>query len=112
MNFLNKENVFKEWTERKTFDDIINDEKFIEEAKNENQYSLGNLQKSVDDFFASKEYKQLTVEQQVLIRGCVSELWSKLGEYIKTLDHTIITVEDIYNFINKYKDYFENFKFK
>ena len=112
MNFLNEKNVFKEWTERKTFDDIINDEKFIEEAQKENQISIGNLQKSVDEFFSSKEYKQLTVEQQVLIRGSITELWNKLGEFVETLDHKVITVEDIYNFINKYKDYFENLKFK
>ena len=112
MNFLNEKNVFKEWTERKTFDDIINDEKFIEEAKQENPISIDNLQKSVDEFFSSKEYKQLTVEQQVLIRESISELWNKLGEFVKTLDHKVITVEDIYNFINKYKDYFENLKFK
>ena len=112
MGFLNKENVYKEWEERKTFDDIINDENFIEEAKKENQISLGHLQKSIDEFFSSKEYKQLKVEQQVLIRGCLAEMSNKLGEFISTLDHTIITVEDIYNFINKYKDYFENLKFK
>jgi hypothetical protein len=112
MNFLNEKNVFKEWTERKTFDDIINDEKFIEEAQKENQISIGNLQKSVDEFFGSKEYKQLTVEQQVLIRGSITELWNKLGEFVETLDHKVITVEDIYNFINKYKDYFENLKYK
>ena len=111
-NFLNEKNVFKEWTERKTFDDIINDEKFIEEAKQESQVSLDNLQKSIDDFFGSKEYKQLTVEQQVLIRSSIAELYNKLGEYIQTLDHKVITVEDIYNFINKYQDYFENLKFK
>ena len=82
MNFLNEKNVFKEWTERKTFDDIINDEKFIEEAQKENQISIGNLKKSVDEFFSSKEYKQLTVEQQVLIRGSITELWNKLGEFV------------------------------
>ena len=111
-DFLNKENAFKEWCERKTFDDIITDEKFIEEAKQENQVSLDNIQKSVDDFFSSKEYKQLRVEQQILIRGSIEELYNKLGEFIRTLDHKVITVEDIYNFINKYKDYFENLKYK
>ena len=110
MNFLNKENEFKEWAERKTFDDIINDDKFIEEAKNDSQISLGSVEKSVNDFFKSKEYKQLTCEQQILIRGYIGELSNKLGEYVATLNHSIITVEDIYNFINKYKDYFESLK--
>ena len=62
------------------------------------------------DFFKSKEYKQLTCEQQILIRGYIGELSNKLGEYVSTLNHSIITVEDIYNFINKYKDYFEKLK--
>jgi hypothetical protein len=109
-NFLNKENEFKEWGERKTFDDIINDDKFIEEAKNDSQFSLENVEKSVNDFFKSKEYRQLTVEQQLLIKGYIGELSNKLGEYVSTLNHTVITVEDIYNFINKYKDYFEKLK--
>ena len=109
-NFLNEKNAFKEWSERKTFDDIINDDKFIEEAKNDNQISLDSVEKSVNDFFKSKEYKQLTCEQQILIRGYIGELSNKLGEYVSTLNHSIITVEDIYNFINKYKDYFEKLK--
>ena len=114
MNFLNDKNAFNEWAERKTFDDIINDEKFIEEAKKESQLSisLGNIEKSINDFFKTKEYKQLRVEQQVLIRAYIGELSNKFGEFISTLDHTVITVEDIYNFINKYKDYFENLKYK
>ena len=112
MEFLIKENTFKEWTERKTFDDIINDEHFIEEAKNGNQITLDNLQKSVNEFLGSKDYKQLTLEQQILIKGYISELWNKLGEYLSTLNHSIITVEDIYHFINKYKDYFESLKEK
>ena len=109
-NFLNDKKAFKEWSERKTFDDIINDDKFIEEAKNDNQISLDSVEKSVNDFFKSKEYKQLTCEQQILIRGYIGELSNKLGEYVSTLNHSIITVEDIYNFINKYKDYFEKLK--
>ena len=109
-NFLKEKNAFKEWSERKTFDDIINDDKFIEEAKNDNQISLDSVEKSVNDFFKSKEYKQLTCEQQILIRGYIGELSNKLGEYVQTLNHSIITVEDIYNFINKYKDYFEKLK--
>ena len=108
--FLNKKNEFQEWAERKTFDDIINDDKFIEEAKNDSQFSLENVEKSVIDFFKSKEYRQLTVEQQLLIKGYIGELSNKLGEYVSTLNHTVITVEDIYNFINKYKDYFEKLK--
>ena len=93
MNFLNVKNLYKEWTERKTFfDDIINNEKFIKEAKQENQISIGNLQKSVDKFFSLKKYEQLTVEQQVLIRGSISELWNKLGEFLKILDHKVSTV--------------------
>jgi hypothetical protein len=107
---LNKKNEFQEWAERKTFDDIINDDKFIEEAKNDSQFSLENVEKSVIDFFKSKEYRQLTVEQQLLIKGYIGELSNKLGEYVSTLNHTVITVEDIYNFINKYKDYFEKLK--
>ena len=109
-NFLKDKNAFKEWSERKTFDDIINSDKFIEEAKNDNQISLDSVEKSVNDFFQSKEYKQLTCEQQILIRGYIGELSNKLGEYVQTLNHSIITVEDIYNFINKYKDYFEKLK--
>ena len=109
-NFLNDKKAFKEWSERKTFDDIINDDKFIEEAKNDSQFSLENVEKSVIDFFKSKEYRQLTVEQQLLIKGYIGELSNKLGEYVSTLNHTVITVEDIYNFINKYKDYFEKLK--
>ena len=112
MSFMKNENTFKEWTERKTFDDIISDEKFIEEAKNGNQISIDNLENSVRDFLCSKEYRLLTVEQQTVIRGYIGELWNKLGEFVSTLNHQIITVEDIYNFIQKYKDYFESLKHK
>ena len=112
MNFLNDKNAFNEWAERKTFDDVINDEKFIEEAKKESQISISveNIEKTINDFFKTKEYRLLRVEQQVLIRAYIGELSNKFGEFLSTLDHTVITVEDIYNFINKYKDYFESLK--
>ena len=62
-DYLNNENVYKEWESRKTFDDIINDENFIDEAERENPISLENVNGTLNDFFNSKEYKQLTCEQ-------------------------------------------------
>ena len=112
VEYLMNENLYKEWEERKSFDDIINDEKFIEEAKKENPMSLERVEGTINEFFNSKEYKALTVEQQLIIRGYIGELGNKLGEYISTLNHTTITVEDIYNFIKQYKDYFADLKNK
>ena len=110
--YLNNEKLYKEWESRKTFDDIINDEKFINEAERENQMSLENINGTLNDFFNSKEYKQLSCEQQILIRGYLDELGNKFAEFISTLNHTTITVEDIYAFINRYRDYFEALKYK
>ena len=76
-----------------------------------NKYNFKELP-LLEEFLGSKDYKQLTLEQQILIKGYISELWNKLGEYLSTLNHSIITVEDIYHFINKYKDYFESLKEK
>ena len=111
-DYLNNENLYKEWESRKTFDDVINDEKFIDEAERENPISLENVNGSLNDFFNSKEYKQLTCEQQIIIRGCIGELGNKFAEFVSTLNHTTITVEDIYAFFNKYRDYFEELKYK
>ena len=111
-DYLNNENLYKEWESRKTFDDIINDEKFIDEAERENPISLENINGTLNDFFNSKEYKQLTCEQQIIIRGCIGEFSNKFSEFISTLNHTTITVEDIYAFFNKYRDYFEQLKSK
>ena len=111
-DYLNNENLYKEWENRKTFDDIINDENFIDEAERENPISLENVNVTLNDFFNSKEYKQLTCEQQILIRGCICELGNKFAEFISTLNHATITVEDIYIFFNKYRDYFEELKNK
>jgi len=112
LELLNNKNLFKEWESRKTFDDIINDEKFIEEVEKENPISLDSIEGNINEFFNSKEYKELTCEQQILVRGYISELGSKLQEFISTLNHTTITVEDIYAFINKYRDHFEELKNK
>lgn len=112
LELLNNKNLFKEWESRKTFDDIINDEKFIEEVEKENPISLDSIEGNINEFFNSKEYKELTCEQQILVRGYISELGSKLQEFISTLNHTTITVEDIYTFINKYRDHFEELKNK
>ena len=111
-DYLNNENLYKEWESRKTFDDIINDEKFIDEAERENPISLSSINGTLNDFFNSKEYKQLTCEQQIIIRGCIGEFSNKFSEFISTLNHTTITVEDIYAFFNKYRDYFEQLKNK
>ena len=111
-DYLNNEDLYKEWESRKTFDDIINDENFIDEAERENPISLQNINGTLSDFFNSKEYKQLTCEQQILIKGCIRELGNKFAEFVSTLNHTIITVEDIYTFFNKYRDYFEELKNK
>ena len=59
-DYLNNENLYKEWESRKTFDDIINDEKFIDEAERENPISVESVIGTLNDFFNSKEYKQLT----------------------------------------------------
>ena len=112
LDLLNNKNLFKEWESRKTFDDIINDEKFIEEVEKENPISLDSIEGNINEFFNSKEYKELTCEQQILVRGYISELGNKLQEFISTLNHTTITVEDIYTFINKYRDHFEELKNK
>ncbi len=111
-DYLNNENLYKEWESRKTFDDIINDEKFIDEAEKENPISLESVNGTLNDFFNSKEYKQLTCEQQIIIRECIGELGNKFSEFVSTLNHTTITVEDIYAFFNKYGDYFEKLKNK
>ena len=111
-DFLNNENLYKEWESRKTFDDIINDENFIDEAERENPISLESVNCTLNNFFNSKEYKQLTFEQQTIIKGCIGELGNKFGEFVSTLNHTIITVEDVYAFFNKYRDYFEQLKNK
>ena len=111
-DYLNNENLYKEWESRKTFDDIINDENFIDEAERENPISLETVNGTLKDFFNSKEYKQLTFEQQAIIKGCIGELGNKFAEFASTLNHTVITVEDVYAFFNKYKDYFEELKNK
>ena len=111
-DYLNNENLYKEWESRKTFDDIINDEKFIDEDERENPISLSSINGTLNDFFNSKEYKQLTCEQQIIIKGCIGEFSNKFSEFISTLNHTTITVEDIYAFFNKYRDYFEQLKNK
>ena len=111
-DYLNNENLYKEWESRKTFDDIINDENFIDESERENPISLESVNGSLIDFFNSKEYKQLTFEQQAIIKGCIGELGNKFSEFAATLNHTIITVEDVYAFFNKYRDYFEQLKNK
>ena len=107
-DYLNNENLYKEWESRKTFDDIINDENFIDEAERENPISLETVNGTLKDFFNSKEYKQLTFEQQAIIKGCIGELGNKFAEFAATLNHTVITVEDVYAFFNKYKDYFDH----
>ena len=111
-DYLNNENLYKEWQSRKTFDDIINDEKFIDEAERENPISLESVNGTLNDFFNSKEYKQLTCKKQIIKRGCLGELGNKFAEFVSTLNHTTITVEDIYAFFNKYGDYFEKLKNK
>ena len=112
LDILNNKNLYKEWENRKSFDDIINDEKFIEEVEKENPIPLESMEGNVSEFFNSKEYKELTCEQQILVRGYISELGSKLQEFISTLNHTTITVEDVYAFIKKYRDHFEDLKNK
>ena len=111
-DYLNNEKLYKEWENRKTFDEIINDENFLNEAERENPISLENVNGTLNDFFNSKEYKQLSCEQQLLIRGCIGELGNKFAEFVSTLNHTTITVEDIYAFFNRYRDYFEALKYK
>ena len=112
LDYLNDKNLYKEWESRKTFDEIINDENFLDETDKVNPTSLENVNSTLNDFFNSKEYKQLTCEQQILIRGCIGELQNKFGEFVLTLNHSTITVEDIYAFFNKYRDYFEELKYK
>ena len=112
LDILNNKNLFKEWENRKSFDDVINDEKFIEKVEKENPLSLDNIEGNVNEFFNSKEYKELTFEQQIVVRAYISEFGSKLQEFVSSLNHETITVEDVYNFINKYKDHFEDFKNK
>ena len=112
LDYLNDKNLYKEWESRKTFDEIINDENFLDETDKVNPTSLENINSTLNDFFNSKEYKQLTCEQQILIRGCIGELQNKFGEFVLTLNHSTITVEDIYAFFNKYRDYFEELKYK
>ena len=46
------------------------------------------------------------------MKVCIAEMKEKFEDFILSLDHTIITLEDIYTFINKYKDYFESLKNK
>ena len=111
-DYLNNESLYKEWESRKTFDDIINDEKFLNEEEKENPISMENINGTLSEFFNSKEYKQLTCEQQIIFRTCIGELGSKFAEFASTLNHNTITVEDVYAFFNKYKNYFEELKNK
>ena len=111
-DYLNNENLYKEWENRKTFDDIINDEKFVDEKEIENPISMPNINGTLNDFFNSKEYKQLTCEQQIIFRACIGELKNKFSEFVSTLNHNTITVEDVYAFFSKYKNYFEELKNK
>ena len=111
MNFMKEENAFEEWSKRITFEDKITDENFIDEMKKNESFSFEEIyEKDGKDFFQSYKYKQLPVEKQILFRVCFAELKDKFKEFILSLDHKEITLEDIYNFINKNKDYFENLK--
>jgi len=113
MNFIKEEKVFEEWSKRITFEEKINDEDFIDEIKDDKPIPFqGILQKNLEDFFGSSKFKQLTVEKQILMKVCIAEMKEKFEDFILSLDHTIITLEDIYTFINKYKDYFESLKNK
>lgn len=111
LGYLNDKNLYKEWASRKTFDDIINDEKFCEEAAKEIS-PLESMNNSLGQYLRSKEYLQLPYEQQYIIVQFIAELGNKLNEFIETFDkeHKTFTVEDMYAFIMKYKDYFENLK--
>ena len=113
MNFIKEEKVFEDWSKRITFEEKINDEDFIDEIKDDKPIPFqGILQKNLEDFFGSSKFKQLTVEKQILMKVCIAEMKEKFEDFILSLDHTIITLEDIYTFINKYKDYFESLKNK
>ena len=106
MNFIKEEKVFEEWSKRITFEEKINDEDFIDEIKDDKPIPFqGILQKNLEDFFGSSKFKQITVEKQILMKVCIAEMKEKFEEFILSLDHTIITLEYIYTFINKYKDY-------
>ena len=111
LGYLSDKNLYKEWASRKTFDDIINDKKFCEEAAKDIS-PLENMNNSLGQYLKSKEYLQLPYEQQYIIVRFIAELGNKLNEFIETFDkeHKTFTVEDMYTFIMKYKDYFENLK--
>ena len=113
MNFIKEENAFKEWSKRITYEEKISDENFINKIKDDKLIPFeGILQKILEDFFRSNKYKQLPVEYQILMKVCIAEMKEMFQEFLLSLDHNIITLEDIYTFINKYKDYFESLKNK
>ena len=113
MNFIKEENAFKEWSKRITYEEKISDENFINKIKDDKLIPFeGIFQKILEDFFRSNKYKQLPVENQILMKVCIAEMKEMSQEFLLSLDHNIITLEDIYTFINKYKDYFERLKNK
>ena len=114
MNFIKEEeNAFEEWSKRISVEEKISDENFIDKIKNEEPFPFeGILQQYLENLFRSSKYKQLPVEKQILLRVYIAEMKEKFEEFLLSLDHTTITLEDIYTFINKFKDYFDSIKNK
>ena len=108
--FLYDKNCYKDWENRVTFDEIINEPKFIEEAQKENIVTINSIQDSFKEYFNSKEYHKLSFEKQFIIQNCARELVDKFGEYITELDHKDLTIEDMYIFFLQYKKQLESLK--
>ncbi len=101
--FLCDRNVYKEWEKRITFDEVINQDQFIEEAKKENPVTLDKIKESVNSYLKSKEYLDLPYEQQFFIKNCILILANEFNDYVASLDHPNLKIEDIYTFCKKYK---------
>lgn len=110
VGFLVQKNCIDDWENRKSFDEIINDEKFIEDAQKKSTVTINSLEDSIKDYFKSKEYHRLSFEKQNIIQNCAVELANRFGEYVTELDHDNLTIEDMYIFFLEYKKRLEELK--
>ncbi len=111
MEFLNNKSCYKDWENRITFDEIINEPKFIEEVQKENNIiTVNSIEDSIKDYFNSKEYHRLSYEKQYILQNCARELKNKFSEFINELDHKELTIEDMYIFFMEFKNQLSELK--